>query len=367
MQIQAGFWRGKRVLITGGTGFLAGWLIRRLSEYAANVVAVVRAARPDSQLEMEGLDRKVQLERGNVYDPEFMKTLFERHHFDVCFHISYGADVNRVLEEPLECFRSSVESTWLLLELIRTLNPECVCVVSSSDKAYGSQTLPYREVNALQPIHPYEVAKASQDYAAQSYGKIYQLPVAVTRCGNYFGPYDFNYSRLIPGVVKQIVNGERPVLRSDGRFTRDFLYIEDAVDVQLLVAEKLSKDPELYGEAFNFSYGEQIEVITIVQRILKIMRSPLEAKVNNNVRAEIRHMHLASDKAMQKLGWRPQFGFDKGLEKTVHWYANHLVEQAEQQQPKTFRYKSSARLIQGIEAAFCGYFCVRDIMIAAYI
>lgn len=337
MKLQAGFWRGKKVLITGGTGFLAGWLIRRLSGYGANVVAVVRTPRPDSQLEMTGLDREIQLEHGSVYDAAFMTELFQRHRFEVCFHISYGADVNRVLAEPLECFRSSVESTWLLLELIRTLNPECVCVVSSSDKAYGSQTLPYRETNALMPLHPYEVAKASQDYAAQSYGKIYQIPVAVTRCGNYFGPYDFNYSRLIPGIVKQIVFGERPVLRSDGRFTRDFLYIDDAVDVQLLMAEKLSVDTSLYGEAFNFSYGEQIEVINIVQRILRILKSPLEAKVDNSVRAEIRHMHLSSDKAMDKLGWHPHFGFDQGLEKTVSWYASHLLD--ETQQPLLTRYK----------------------------
>lgn len=322
--ICADFWQGKTVLVTAGAGFLASWLIRKLVSYGANVVAVVRRVKPDSHFALVGLHRHVTVEQGSIYDADFITGLFDRHHFDVCFHVAYGADVNKVLTEPLECFRSTVESTWLLLELIRTRNPKCICVVSSSDKAYGAQTLPYRESNALMPRHPYEVAKASQDHAAQSYGKVYNVPVAVTRCGNYFGPYDFNFSRLIPGVVKDIISGNAPELRSDGRFTRDFLYIEDAVDVQLLMAEQLARNPSLYGEAFNFSYGEQIEVIEIVNRIVAILDAQVEPKVNNTVQAEIRHMHLSSNKAAQKLNWTPRVGFDDGLQSTVLWYADFL-------------------------------------------
>lgn len=322
--ISAEFWHGRTVLVSGGAGFLASWLIRKLVSYGANVVAVVRRMEPNSHFVMAGLHLQVKVEQGNIYDASFMAALFDRHHFDVCFHVAYGADVNKVLTEPLECFRSTVESTWLLLELIRTRNPQCLCIVSSSDKAYGTQTLPYRESNSLNPRHPYEVAKASQDHAAQSYGKVYGLPVAVTRCGNYFGPYDFNFSRLIPGVVNDIISGNAPELRSDGRFTRDFLYIEDAVDVQLLMAEQLARDPTLYGEAFNFSYGEQIEVIDIVNKIVAILDAKVEPKVNNTVQAEIRHMHLSSEKAARQLNWTPRVGFDEGLKSTVLWYADFL-------------------------------------------
>lgn len=322
--ICAEFWHGKTVLVTGGAGFLASWLTRKLVAYGANVVAAVRRLEPNSHFVIAGLHHQVKVEKGSIYDAGFITGLFERYHFDVCFHVAYGADVNKVLTEPLECFRSTVESTWLLLELIRTRNPHCLCVVSSSDKAYGAQSLPYRESNSLNPRHPYEVAKASQDHAAQSYGKVYGLPVSVTRCGNYFGPYDFNFSRLIPGVVKDIISGNAPELRSDGRFTRDFLYIEDAVDVQLLMAEQLARDPALYGEAFNFSYGEQIEVIEIVKKIVAILDFNVKPKVNNTVQAEIRHMHLSSDKAAQKLNWTPRVGFDEGLKSTVLWYADFL-------------------------------------------
>lgn len=318
------YWNKKTVLVTGGGGFLAGWMIRRLLSYGANVVAVVRRIAPDSQLVLSGLHQQVKLEIGTLHDADFMSGLFDKYKFDVCFHVAYGGDVNRVLKDPLDCFRSTVESTWLLLDLIRTRNPNCQCIVSSSDKAYGEQELPYRESNALTPRHPYEVAKASQDYAAQSYGKVFGLPVAITRCGNYFGPYDFNYTRLIPSVVQDIVQGNAPVLRSDGKFTRDYLYIEDAVDVQLLAAERLATEASLYGEAFNFSYGEQIEVIDIVKKIVAILDVSVEPIINNHVQVEIRHMHLSSDKAIEMLDWKPLIGFDAGLKKTVLWYADHL-------------------------------------------
>jgi nucleoside-diphosphate-sugar epimerase len=168
------------------------------------------------------------------------------------------------------------------------------------------------------------VAKASQDLAAQSYGRIYGVPVAVTRCGNYFGGYDFNYTRLIPGVIRSLVAGERPVLRSDGKFTRDYLYIEDAVDVQLELAERLYHDPSLYGEAFNFSYGAQVEVIEIVERIAELLGSPIKPLVNNSVSVEIRHMHLSSEKARTRLDWEPTCGFEEGMKRTVDWYRSHI-------------------------------------------
>lgn len=319
------FWNGRTVIVAGSTGFFGGWLVRALHRYGARVVAIHRSSKPESQFFIGGLNEQVQVEHGSVYDHGFVADLFHRVRPDFFFHAAYGADVNRVLEQPLECFRSSVESTWGILDLLRRTNPACVSIISSSDKAYGSQDLPYREDKPLTPMHPYEVAKASQDLIAQSYGKVFGLPVAITRCGNYFGPYDFNITRLIPGVVQSLVNGQRPVLRSDGRFTRDFLYVEDAVDAQLLLAERLSRDPTLRGEAFNFSYGEQLEVVDIVRRIIAIVGVDVEPEINDKAQAEIRHMHLSSEKAERLLGWKPHLGFDEGLRTTVAWYADHFT------------------------------------------
>jgi CDP-glucose 4,6-dehydratase len=319
------FWAHKTVVIAGATGFLGGWLVRALLKQGAKVVSIVRNPKSQSQAVLDGLLDRTTVEHGSVYDRDFVTGLFDRHAVDVFFHAAYGGDVNRVLQEPLECFRSSVESTWLILETIRQRQPSCVTVVSSSDKAYGTQALPYRESSALTPLHPYEVAKASQDLAAQSFGKIYGLPVAVTRCGNFFGPYDFNLTRLLPSACLSVANGERPVLRSDGLATRDFVYVEDAAEAQMLLACRLADDPSLYGEAFNFSYGEPIEVREILRRVSALSGKDLQPVLANSVKSEIRHMHLSSEKAATLLRWKPRVGFEEGLRRTVDWYVNYFT------------------------------------------
>lgn len=319
------FWFQKTVFVAGATGFLGGWLVRRLVEYGAHVVTLVRSPKPESQYFLGSLDKRTTVEWGDIADQGAIERIFKRHPIEVFFHLAYGADVNRVLEEPLDCFRSSALSTWQILEYLRKTRPQCISIISSTDKVYGRQPIPYREDQPLQPLHPYETAKASQDFAAQTYGKVYKCPVAITRCGNYFGGYDFNFTRLIPGVVRSIMGGKPPILRSNGRFSRDFLHIDDAVDVQLLLAERLSEDPTLYGEAFNFSYGERIEVLDIVHRISGLLDSPFSPQVNENSTPEIPHMQLCSEKARTRLNWKPAHGFNQGLERTVRWYRDYFA------------------------------------------
>jgi len=319
-------WAAATVLVTGATGFFGGWLVRSLLGRGAHVVAVVRSHKRESQFFLDGLDKRVELEWGSVYDPGFLEDVVQRHEPDFFFHAAYGADVNRALTEPLECFRSSVESTWVALEAIRRSETPTVSIIVSSDKAYGSQQLPYQESSPLTPVHPYEVAKASLDLVAQSYGKMYGLPVGVTRCGNFFGPYDFNFTRLIPGVIRDLEASEAPALRSDGKFTRDFLYVEDAAEAHLALAEQVASNARLNGEPFNFSYGMQIEVIDIVRRIIEISGSTMEPVTNDSVQAEIRHMSLSSAKARQWLGWCPRVGFEEGLRRTVAWYQTYFRE-----------------------------------------
>jgi CDP-glucose 4,6-dehydratase len=314
------FWRRKTVAVAGATGFLGGWLVRRLLELDAHVVALLRDPFKPSQVVLEGLLDRTIVEQGSLDDPLFLEHLFTRHTIDVFLHAASEADVTQVLHHPVACFRSSALSTWFLLDVIRRRQPQCIAIVSSSDKAYGSQSLPFRESSALRPVHPYEVAKASQDLAAQSFGAVYGLPVGVTRCANYFGPYDLNFTRLIPGVCRSLAAGDAPRLRSDGRFTRDFLYIEDAVEVQLLLAERLAEEASLYGQPFNFSYGDQMEVLDVVRRLMEIVGATGTPVVENTVQTEIRHMHLSSEKAERLLQWQPRVGFDDGLRRTVDWY-----------------------------------------------
>ena len=340
------FWSGKTVFVAGATGFLGGWLVRRLITHGAHVVALVRSHKPHSQFFMGSLDKQASVEWGSVDDQRVIEGIFKRHPIDIFFHAAYGADVHRVLDEPLECFRSSALSTWQILDFLRKNRPSCISVISSTDKVYGRQPIPYREDMALQPIHPYEAAKASQDYAAQSYGKVFKCPVAVTRCGNFFGGYDFNFTRLIPGVSRSIIQGNVPTLRSNGRFTRDFLYIEDAVDAQLLLAERLAENPALYGEAFNFSYGERIEVRDIAQRVCQILDAPSDLLVNEKCAAEIPHIELSSEKAKRDLDWKPSYGFARGLERTVRWYREHAATLLQDSETPAVRESGDARPVK---------------------
>jgi len=321
----ASFWQDRTVLIGGATGFFGGWLVRRLLECGANIIAIVRSPRAESQFYLEGFHKRVRVASGSISDIGFMEQVFQENpEISVFFHSAYGADVNRVLQEPLECFRSATESTWAILDLLRCKYPACVSIISSTDKVYGKQALPYVESSLLNPQHPYEVAKASQDLVAQSYGKVYGLPTAIARCGNYFGGFDFNFTRLVPGVMKDLAEGRRPELRSNGRFTRDFLYIEDAVEVQLMLAQRVAEDPSLYGEAFNFSYGVELEVIDIVHRLSDLTGYPIEPIVRDHVQIEIPHMRLSSEKAVERLGWKPKFTFDEGLKRAVAWYSSYF-------------------------------------------
>ncbi len=318
------FWDGKRVFVAGATGFLGGWLIDRLISSGAQVVSLVRTKNPQSQFFLRSLDNLTTVEYGDVTDQAFVNDIFERHEIEVFFHTAALSDVNRALTEPLECFTAAALSTWQILDFIRRDHPDCISVVSSTDKVYGRQPLPYRETSPLLPLHPYETAKASQDLCAQTFGKVFGSHVGITRCGNYFGGYDFNFERLVPGVVRSITRNEAPSLRSNGRFTRDFLYIEDAVEVQLLLAEQLAKNPVLYGEAFNFSYGERIEVVDIIRKICEIMGTRLEPILGDSAGSEIPHMQLNSEKARDLLGWKPSIGFAAGLERTVEWYTDYF-------------------------------------------
>jgi dTDP-glucose 4,6-dehydratase len=315
------FWQDRSVLVTGATGFLGGWLIHHLLEHGANVTALVRRNRPDSQLFLSGLDQRAKLVNGNVWDRELLEQTLNHYNIDVIFHTAMaGGGVQATLADPVGCLRSTVESTWHLLDIIRQHRRECVMIVSSSDKAYGAQELPYRETQPLMPRHPQEVAKASQDMLTQSFGKIYGLNVAVTRCANFFGPYDFNFTRIIPYVAKCCAFGAQPELRSDGRFVRDFLAVEEAAHAHLLLAVQLSGEPKLRGEVFNFSHEVQMSVIDLVDSILEIARSDQKPSIVNTVTHEIPSMSLSCDKARRILGWEPQRSFETKLRDTVNWY-----------------------------------------------
>jgi CDP-glucose 4,6-dehydratase len=318
-----GFWQDKSVLVTGATGFLGGWICRQLLDQGAQLVSLQRRTRARSQFALDGFTEKSVVVEGSLLDGELLGELFEARRFDAVFHLASMVDVNAALRDPPAALKASIDTTTALLEQVRLVQPQAVVIVASSDKAYGHQKVPFREDRPLEPLHPYEIAKATQDLLAQSYGRLFGLNVGITRCGNFFGGYDFAFERIIPYTIAQALKGEAPVLRSDGQFTRDFLYVEEAAKAHLMLAERLTGDISLRGEAFNFSHGVDITVLALVQKILALMGSALTPVIASTAKAEVEHLRLDTSKARARLGWRAEVDFETGLRRTIAWYRDN--------------------------------------------
>jgi CDP-glucose 4,6-dehydratase len=248
---------------------------------------------------------------------------------DTVFHLAAQTIVGVAHRNPVSTFETNIQGTWALLEACRRSPRVKSIVVASSDKAYGDQErLPYDEDTPLQGQHPYDVSKSCADLIAHSYAVSYGLPVAITRCGNFYGGGDLNWNRLVPGTIRSVLHGERPVIRSDGTLVRDYFYVEDGVGANVRLAEALRTNPELAGEGFNFSNEIQVTVLDLVRRILAHMGSSLEPDVRNVASHEIKHQYLSAAKARRMLDWSPSFELDAGLERTVSWYRDFLFHAA---------------------------------------
>lgn len=319
------FWRDRPTLVTGATGLLGGWLVARLVDAGADVVCLVRDWVPDSQLVRAGLLEHTKLVRGDVRDQAVLERTLGEYEVDTVFHLAAQTIVGIANRNPISTFETNIAGTWRLLEAARRSPTVKQIVVASSDKAYGSHdVLPYTEEAPLVGRHPYDVSKSAADLVAQSYAATYDLPVGITRSGNLYGGGDLNWSQLIPGTIRSILRGTRPVIRSDGTYVRDYFYVEDGAAANMALAEGLARDAELRGEAFNFSNELQMTVLQVVERILGLMGSDLEPEIRNEATHEIRHQYLSAAKARQTLGWEPLFTLDAGLRRTIEWYAELL-------------------------------------------
>ena len=197
--------------------------------------------------------------------------------------------------------------------------------MASSDKAYGSSDiLPYTEEMPLCGKHPYDVSKSCTDLLAFSYYHTYGLPLAVARCGNIFGGGDLNWSRIIPGTIRSFHLNEAPVIRTDGTFTRDYVFVDDVIDAYLLLAQNVHRE-NVQGQAFNFGPNAPSSVLEIVKLLQKMMNKPnLNPKILITAKAEIHDQSLSSQKARETFGWTPQFGLEKGLIETIRWYESYF-------------------------------------------
>jgi CDP-glucose 4,6-dehydratase len=322
-----GFWLDRPVLVTGGSGLVGGWLVRRLLQLKADVVCLVRDWVPQSELVRAGLLDQVKTVRGDVCDRELLERTLGEYEIDTVIHLAAQTIVTIANRNPLSTFETNIKGTWSLLEACRRSPFVKQIVMASSDKAYGDhEVLPYTEDTPLRGAHPYDASKSCADLISQTYAKTYGLPVTVTRCGNFYGGGDLNWNRIIPGTIRAVLRGQRPVIRSDGKYVRDYFYVEDGAAAYTLLAERLAADRELTGQAFNFSNEIQIPVTEIVEKILRLMGSNLTPEVRNETTNEIRHQYLSAAKARGALGWQPLFALDEGLQRTIEWYRDFLAE-----------------------------------------
>lgn len=324
--MSAGEWHDRRVLVTGATGMVGSWLVKDLLASGAYVVALVLDADPQSELVRSGDLERCAVVNGALEDAPTLERAVTLHETDTVFHLGAQTIVGVAHRAPLGTWEANVRGTYNLLEVCRR-HADLVqrVVVASSDKAYGeSDALPYTEATPLAARHPYEVSKAAADLISQSYHHTYGLPLAIARCGNVYGGGDLNWSRIVPGTVRALLRDERPVLRSDGTFIRDYLYVRDAAAAYVALAGMLGRDG-VAGAAFNFSDESPLTVLELVGMIAERMsKRDVEPVILDRAVGEIRDQSLSAAKARAVLGWKPRYDLAAGLDETIAWYADYL-------------------------------------------
>ncbi len=320
-------WKNKVIFITGANGFLGSHLVSQALADKARVIALTKEEIPFSLFSIEKLNKRVELIKGDLKDSRLINTVFKENKIGLCLHIAAQAIVGIANKSPIGTLETNIEGTWNILEAARVYGAGAV-VVASSDKAYGEhKKLPYTEDASLLALHPYDASKACADILSRTYAHTYNLPVAVTRCANIYGPGDFNFSRIIPDTMRSVINAQNPVIRSDGTPLRDYIYIKDVVNAYYTLAGKLYLRKTRFGEAFNFGTGRPISVLNLVRAIINLSGknnlSPLILG-RGKTRGEIDKQYLSSKKAKRLLGWSTEYSLQEGLEETYKWYKAHL-------------------------------------------
>jgi CDP-glucose 4,6-dehydratase len=315
----------KRSLVTGASGFVASHLARGLLERGDAVAALDHRFAQSSGLSVQGIGSEVERVEGDVRDAGLVEAVLSSGHFDAVFHLAAQTLVGVAMADPTATFDINVRGTWTVLEACRRAEVPAV-VVASSDKAYGpAEELPYREGDGLHPASPYEASKAAADLISLSYRPAYGLPVAVTRFANVYGGGDLNFSRLIPEAVTAVLDGRRPVIRSDGSPERDFLYVDDAVAAYLAIERAVGAGGPAAGQALNAGGERPHSVAEVLSLIGEAAGTGIEPDIrgSGNPAGEIDRQYVDSTKLRRMTGWQPQVDLREGLTRTLAWYREH--------------------------------------------
>jgi CDP-glucose 4,6-dehydratase len=315
------FWKSKNVLVTGANGFLGSCVSKRLVDEGANVICFIRDILPKSFFNLSGTVDKVLSAHGTLEDYYCIERIMNEFEVEFCFHLAAQAIVGTAVRFPLSTFDSNIRGTWNVLEAVRRNSRVNGLVIASSDKVYGEkEKLPYTEQDELKGLSPYDVSKVCADLLAQSYFHAYGLSLGVARSGNFYGPGDLNFSRVVPGTIRSLVGNEDPVIRSDGTYLRDYFYIEDAAEAFLTLGANLDKDG-IKGQSFNFGTETQTQVIDVVNQLIGLSgKKHLKPVIMNQAEHEIKAQYLSCRKARDLLGWRHKTNLREGLAKSYSWY-----------------------------------------------
>jgi CDP-glucose 4,6-dehydratase len=324
MEIETNFWEHRKVFITGATGLLGSEITKELITKKANVIALVRDFVPKSRFFTESLNKKVTSVHGSLSNYRLIERTLNEYEIDTVIHLGAQTIVTTANRSPISTFESNIRGTWNILEACRNSKNVNRIAIASSDKAYGSaKFLPYDEKHPLEGEYPYDVSKSCADLISQSYFKTYGLPVGVTRCGNFYGPGDLNFNRIIPDTIRSLFLNKQPVIRSDGSLIRDYIFIKDGANAYLTLLENLDRK-EIKGKAFNFSTGNKLSVLQLVKKISELFPSNLQPLILNEVKGEIKDQYLDSKKAKELLNWEPKYSLDESLRITIEWYKEFL-------------------------------------------
>jgi CDP-glucose 4,6-dehydratase len=321
--------KNKNVLVTGCAGFLGAWLCEELANVGAHVFGLDKAFPESSRIHR--LAGRVETFLIDIRELEAVASIVRSKHIEVVYHLAAQALVGIAAQDPIGTFKDNVEGTWNVLEAVRqaNLNEEKVkgVLVASSDKAYGDQIeLPYLETAPMEGRYPYDVSKSCTDLIGQSYFHSFGLPLCIARCGNLYGGGDLHMSRIVPGTIYSIYKNEPPIIRSNGKFVRDYIYVQDAAEAYVTISQRLISDRSIAGELYNISNEAPVSVLEIVRKLQKIGGSTLEPIIQNIASLEIERQYLSSEKMRKTFGWQPRRTLDDGLQLAFNWYFQHFKD-----------------------------------------
>lgn len=316
------FYQGKKVLVTGATGLVGGHLTEKLVELGADVIITQRSTVLNSYFSMKGLADRVSRVDCDIKDYIRVFDVVSKYEIEFIFHVAAQPIVNTAVINPRETFETNIMGTVNILEAARHCPRIKGIVVASSDKAYGKKCDNATESGPMAGDHPYDVSKSCTDLVARTYAKTYDLPVAVSRFGNIYGPGDLNMNRIVPGVMRAMLKDETLEIRSDGQFIRDYVYVKDVADGYVLLMSKIAEN---IGEAYNFSTGYNFSVLELIEKISKVVGLECRYEIKNHQQNEIPSQSLNYDKAANRLGWKSKYSLEEGIMETFEYYKKYLA------------------------------------------